>query len=144
MYSFNPSLKNTLGLYIFKSLRQETKIKFKNLNLTLIISLGPYLQCSHKRQYMINLAMLSKLCLVFSSNKQKLNLVVKNLRMCVQALKNTLERTFSDLWSLSLVFVCLKITCVFYFFKIFKENQTFKKVPCFTLNWWVWLMLDLP
>ena len=27
-YSFNPSLKNTLGLYIFKSLRQETKILF--------------------------------------------------------------------------------------------------------------------
>ena len=25
-YSFNPSLKNTLGLYVFKSLRQETKI----------------------------------------------------------------------------------------------------------------------
>ena len=29
MYSFNPSLKNTLGLYIFKSLRQERKILFE-------------------------------------------------------------------------------------------------------------------
>ena len=29
MYSFNPSLKNTPGLYILESLRQETKILFE-------------------------------------------------------------------------------------------------------------------
>ena len=28
-YSINPSLKKTLGLYVFESLRQETKISFE-------------------------------------------------------------------------------------------------------------------
>ena len=40
MYSFDPSLKNTLGLYVFKSLRQEKKFNLKKLSSTLIISLG--------------------------------------------------------------------------------------------------------
>ena len=43
-YSFNPSLKKTLGLHLFNSLRQEEeKVNLKTLNSTLKISLGPYL-----------------------------------------------------------------------------------------------------
>ena len=28
-YSFNPSIKNTLGLYVFENFGRETKIKFE-------------------------------------------------------------------------------------------------------------------
>ena len=40
--SNNQSLKNTLGLYIFESLRQELKINSKNVNWTFKVSLGTY------------------------------------------------------------------------------------------------------
>ena len=35
MYSFNPSLKNTLGLYVFESLRQEKLILFEKSQISL-------------------------------------------------------------------------------------------------------------
>ena len=46
MYSFNPSLRNTLGLTIFENLRQEKKILFEKSKFTWSFTY----QCCHKRQ----------------------------------------------------------------------------------------------
>ena len=94
---------------------------------------------------MISLAMLTKLCLVFFFKFDLKFVYLSQIwERAFERIKNTLERTFSDLWSLNLVFVCLrKKKHVFYFFRIFRENGTFQKVPCFTVKWMVWLILDL-
>ena len=80
----------------------------------------------------------------FSSNKQKLNLVVKNLNTCVRAY-----------WKYAgmhiLGFVISKFSfCLFeeknmcLLFHDFKENWTFQKVLCFSVKCLVWLILNLP
>ena len=80
----------------------------------------------------------------FSSNKQKLNLVVKNPRKCVQAYQKYAGTHVLEFVITKFSF-CLfeEQNMCFTFSKIFKENQTFQKVPCFTVKWLVWLILDL-